>query len=450
MNKDERIATLKTRLERIVDRTERIWAKNEFVDFAVYKAPTDLLVLNPSNRRFRAEAQEMERDLGRMLDPLASPEDEASVITLLLDKDPHVEGSRIVGSPNKDTAALIADWDKRRQERPLWIRPDGLVSNGNRRLGMLKRLQEERGIEGYSWVDVIVLDEETYDDETLFEMEAREQLTEGLKVRYSKMNLLLTLKDAAESLGIDWYDQGSIDEVAQKIQDLVSNNASYAKVQLHAVKYMTAYLEWAGTPGDYSRLRGQVERFRDVGKNLAWVAKEDANREADMLELCFHAISVGTSHPDMREIRRMLKTEPASFDRLVGEVQTIDEETAEEEEDEVLVPRPTDRDGAGDDEDEDDEAEEENEPGKRPLTPKKAQIRRAIDVAVRTARDNRDSDAPTDVRLAASRLERVDPAALIAGKSGVELDRLCEAIQAIVEWSVLAEAALSSGEISEQ
>lgn len=442
MNRDERIATLQDRLERIADRTERIWAKNRFVDFPVYKAPTDLLALNPTNRRFRAESQEVEHELGRVLDPLASVADEASVIALLLDKDPRVEGDEVVGGNNKDTQALIADWDKRHQERPLWIRPDGLVSNGNRRLGMLKRLQAERGKEGYDWVDVIVLEEDVYDDDTLFEMEAREQLTEGLKVRYSKMNLLLTLKDAAEKLKIDWFDAASVDDVAQKIQDLVSNNAAYAKVQLHAVKYMTEYLQWSGAPGEYSRLRGQVERFRDVGKNLAWVAREDPSREPEMLELCFHAISAGISYPDLREIRRMLKTEPAAFDRLVEEVQTIDEEESEPQGDDDVItePQPVD----DDEEEDDDDGDEDEQVNASELPAKKVQIKRAIDVAVRTARDNRESDEPTDVRLAASRLMRVDPAELIAGASGGELERLREAIATIIRWGQAAETALTS------
>jgi hypothetical protein len=447
VNRDERISTLKDKLDPIADRTERIWAKNGFVDFPVFKAPTDLLILNPSNRRFRAEAQEVEHDLGRRLDPTASDDDAASVISLLLDKDPHVAGDRVVGGTNKDTDALIADWDKRHQERPLWIRPDGLVSNGNRRLGMLKRLQAQRGKDGYDWVDVVVLDEATYDDETLFEMEAREQLTEGLKVRYSKMNLLLTLKDAAEKLGIDWYDQISIDEVSQKIQDLVSNNAAYAKVQLHAIKYMTAYLEWAGTPEEYSRLRGQVERFRDVGKNLAWVAKEDASRETEMLELCFHAIAVGTNHPNMREIRRMLKTEPATFDKLTKTIEAIEEEAADDPTADEL-PRPVAPEEDDEDEDED-EQEDESRAKVQRLSPKKQQIKRAIDVAVRASRDARESDGRTDVELAATRLAKVEPSALIAGASGGELDRLREAIEAIIAWGVSAQGVLAEADAGE-
>jgi hypothetical protein len=438
VNKDERIAVLRDKLEAVEGRTERIWAKNTFVDFPVFKAPTDLLILNPSNRRFRAEAEEVERELGRKLDPLSSADDEDSVISLLLDRDPHVDGDRVVGSHNKDTEALIADWDKRHQENPLWIRPDGLVSNGNRRLAMLKRLQADRGLEGYDWVDVVVLDEETYDDDTLFEMEAREQLTEGLKVRYTKMNLLLTLKDAAEKLGIDWYDSDSLEEVSHKIQDLVSNDPRYAKVQLQAVKCMTDYLEWAQTPGQYSQLRGQVERFRDVGKNMAWVATEDPSREAEMLELCFQAISVGTNHPDMREIRRMLKTNPSAFDDVVKEVEAIDEEPEPDEEPPVAAEVPE----VDDDEDLEEEAEEEIRPGTGPLSAKQQQIRRAIDVAVRTSRDLRESDRRTDVRLAATRLASVDPATLIAGTTGGELKRLREAIELIVAWAEAAQSAL--------
>ncbi|HEY1855425.1 MAG TPA: hypothetical protein VGG40_12650, partial [Solirubrobacterales bacterium] len=150
MNPDERRQALVDRREPIEGRSERIWTKTDFEDFPVYKVPTDLLVLNASNRRFRAEAQEVEEELARRLDPDG---DEESIIALLLDTDPHVEGQKVVGGHNKDTDALIADWKRRHQERPLWIRPDGLVSNGNRRLAMLKRLQATEGTTGYDWVD---------------------------------------------------------------------------------------------------------------------------------------------------------------------------------------------------------------------------------------------------------------------------------------------------------
>jgi len=49
VTRDERIAALKEKLDAADERTQRIWAKNAFVDVPVYKTPTDLLILNPSN-----------------------------------------------------------------------------------------------------------------------------------------------------------------------------------------------------------------------------------------------------------------------------------------------------------------------------------------------------------------------------------------------------------------
>lgn len=445
MTKDERVAALKEKLTPVEGRSTRIWAKSEFVDFPVFRAPTEKLILNPSNRRFRAEAQEAEEDLGHALDPLSSADDEESVVSLLLDSDPHVEGGKVVGKPSKDTKALIIDWEKRDQEEPLWIRPDGLVRNGNRRLAMLKRLAAEKGEEGYDWVDVVVLDEETYDDDAVFRMEAVEQLTEGFKVRYSDLNALLTLKDAAEELDIDWHDQDSIEEVAKKIQDLVGNNANYAKVQLQAIKYMTAYLEWLGKAGHYHLLRRQVERFRDVGKNLAWVAKEDPGRETEMLELCFRAISVGAKHPDLRQIRLMLKTDQKAFDDLVEEVAAIGDEETDDDVEELVEEVPA---GDADDEEEDDEEDDDETVPAGPLTPKQARIKRAIDVGVQASKDAQDTDYLKQVRLAAGRLGKVDPAQVLGEASGADLDALRKTIEGIIEWSKAAQAALDEQKTS--
>ena len=44
-------------------------------------------------------------------------------------------------------------------------------------------------------------------------MEQREQLTEDFKVRYTDINLLLALKDAAITRNIDWADAESIERV---------------------------------------------------------------------------------------------------------------------------------------------------------------------------------------------------------------------------------------------
>jgi hypothetical protein len=436
MNADEREKALLARREDLDGRSERIWTKTDFEDFRVYKVPTELLILNASNRRFRAEALEVEEELGRRLDPDG---DEESIIALLLDKEPRVEGAKVVGGRNKDTVALQADWKRRHQERPLWIRPDGLVSNGNRRLAMVKRLAATEGTTGYDWVDVVFMDEQTYDDETLFEMEAREQLTEGFKVRYTKMNLLLTLKDAAEKQKIDWHDRDSIKEVAEKIQHLVGNNPNYARVQLQAVKAMSDYLDWIGKPGQYAVLRGKVERFRDVGKNMEWLAVNASGHEAAMLELCFLAIQSGANHPDIREIRKLVKRDPASFEALASEVTAISSEPdGDDDEPEPVVPAVPD-----DEDDEDNEADVEDEviTGDWPINVRQKQIREAVNAAAQASRAHGDPPE-TKLRTAATKLGEVEPAALLIETAGGTQERVRVAIAEVIAWADDARAAL--------
>lgn len=438
MSPEERRVALEER--RVLDdkRTCRIWARSAFVDFPVFSVPTDLLVLNPENRRFRAEAQEVVKELEHDLDAEA---DESSIMVLLLDKDPHVEGDRVVGSASKDTRALIDDWNRRKQEQPLWVRPDGLVSNGNRRLAMLKRLQAD-GADGYDWVDVVFMDEADYDEETLFEMEAREQLTEGLKVRYTKMNGLLTLRDAAEKHGIDWNDPRSIREVGERIQHLANNNPSYAKVQLQAVKYMTDYLQWRRSPEDFGALKEMVERFRDLGKNMDWVMSHDPAREAAMLQVCFWAIESGTKHEDVRAIRGLAQDDLEAFDRLVDEVEAL---AGEPDGEEVIAPEPGPRDG---EEDEDDE-ERESPADAGPRSARQGRIAQTVRGAANAWRAQ-DDPPETRVRAAASELNGLDPVAALASTSSVTREQVLRALTEIVSWAAEAEAAVSEAERTEE
>lgn len=114
---------------------------------------------------------------------------------------------------------------------------------------------ERLGAEFSPCVNVVLFPQDEYDDDVIFDLEATEQLTEGLKVRYSDINVLLTLRDAAERAGIDWADRESIKQTASRIQHLVNNDPSYAEIQLNAIKYMDLYLEDLGVPGEYHRLQ---------------------------------------------------------------------------------------------------------------------------------------------------------------------------------------------------
>ena len=322
MRTDERLRLIQDKRELIQNRPERLWSKDRWRDFLVYRVPVDALLLNVDNRRFAAERKLMEEQLGHSLDPENSPSDEVSVISILLDTGWGVDGDIVKGKPSKDSEALKVDWLRRHQERPFWIRPNGTVRNGNRRLAMLKRMRAEGGVEGTEWVDAIILDPEDIREDDLFDMEQREQLTEDFKVRYTDINLLLALRDAANTRGIDWSDAESLDRVAGELQHVAGKGSdkAYAAIQLRAVKYMDAYLEDSNAPGEYQKLLRQVERFRDVGKVMQTM-EAYPDHAADMLRLSFAAIRAGLPHGDIRALRRIFLEDRALFRKLLGEIE---------------------------------------------------------------------------------------------------------------------------------
>ena len=322
MNATQRRQAIEGRGESADGRTERLWCKDRWRDFPVMRVPVDALLLNVDNRRFAAERTLMESKLDHSLDPENSEDDEISVISILLDTGHDVDGNLVKGTPSKDYESLKTDWLRRKQASPFWIRPDGSVRNGNRRLAMLKRLRND-GITGTEWVEAVVLNPEqpdNIDEHDLFEMEQREQLTEDFKVRYTDMNLLLTLRQAAIGSGIDWFDPESVKKVAGQLQEVAGGNQTYATIQLRAIKYMDAYLEDMNAAGQYHKLLRQVERFRDIGKIMSRIEEDYQDDSADMLQLMFAAVRAGNPHGDIRTIRRLFLEERDRYESLQTQV----------------------------------------------------------------------------------------------------------------------------------
>jgi len=427
-------------------RTERRWVQGQFELFEVYRVPTDLLILNATNRRFAAERIFWEQELGRPLDPLASEQDEESIISILLDKDHIAQGATIEGTPSKDTTALITDWAKRGQETALWIRPDGWVCNGNRRLATLRRLARQQGnaTGTFGWVEIIILNPAEIDDDDLFQMEAREQLTEGLKLRYTNINLLLTLREAAEREGVDWTDDASIRVVAEKIQDLVQNNARYAEVQLFAIKYMDEFLAWIQRPGRYDLVMGQVERFRDIGKNMVWAKREAPELELDLLEIQFYAVQAKKGHEDMRELRKLASQLPVRFEEAAAEVrEVVSAWRARGAPAEVPPEAPAADDPEDRDEDEDDDGSRVEVVPAMPFPVR--DVQRALDVAIESRRSHERNDAELAIRTATEMLRLVGRDQLVSMLLGPSQGRVAAAVDEIAAWTAMATALRNGG-----
>ena len=305
---------------------DKLWVMDEWRNVLVKRVPVSALVLNIDNRRFAAERQLFEAQLGRSLDPEGNEVDALSVEAILLDQNLEVEEDRVVGKPGKDYEALLKDWQRRKQESPFWIHADGTVRNGNRRLAMLRRLQRDEGAEGYQHIEAIVLDDLNLHELAIFEMEQREQLTEDFKIRYTDINLLLAIKDAATDKGIDWYDPASIKEVAGSLQHVMRNNQRYAIVQLYAIKYMDAYLRDLGMEGRYDTLIRQIERFRDVGNVMRALEDGDEAWAPSMLNVLFAAINAGLPHSDIRNVRKLFNTDREEFTRLVEQIGEVEQQ----------------------------------------------------------------------------------------------------------------------------
>jgi hypothetical protein len=402
-------------------RTERLWAKGRFQDFPVKLIAVEKLALNLENRRFRADRKAVESGLKRELD---LPADEEVIIALLLNRDCRVQDGHVVSSASKDTSALVEDWKDRGQERPLWIEPNGLVRNGNRRLAMIKHQLANGGGERFSHVEVILLDPDEFDDPTLFAMEAREQLTEGLKVNYTDINLLLTLQEAADRNHVRWHDPGSIDAVAEEIAHLVGNNPGYARVQLDAVKYMADYLRYIDRPEQHDLLRGRVEIFRDVGRNMRWIAENDSELAVDMLDVCFAAVTAGATYQHIRDVRAMVRNEYERFAELVQEIREVRESASVEAETETPEQ----------DEDEEDETGGSTTEPAVPGFPRRA-VRQVIDLAAQMSRARRAAKPDRDLRLAADHLSRVPSGMLAELLEGPSAERVARARDVILTWA---------------
>ena len=314
----------------------RLWVLGEWKNIPVLRVPVSALVLNIDNRRFSAERQLFEEQLGHSFDPENSEDDALSVEAILLDRDLHVDGDRVEGKAGKDYEALRQDWQRRKQETPFWIRADGTVRNGNRRLAMLRRLQREEGAEGYEYVEAVVLDDLGINELAIFEMEQREQLTEDYKVRYTDINLLLAIKAAAEDKEIDWYDPDSIVKTAGELQHVMRNNLGYSIVQLYAIKYMDEYLLDLGAIGRYDKLIGQIERFRDVGRIMRTVETDDPDRAPAVLDVLFAAVNAGLNHLEVRRIRRLFNTDRDQFNHVAQLLRDAEEHWDQSTEEQVL------------------------------------------------------------------------------------------------------------------
>lgn len=425
----ERTQAIETR-KTPCDEKAKLWIQDGWSLRDVWKVPVDALVLNVDNRRFAAERLWAQEQLSRSLDPENYPDDELCIESLLLDKSHRIENDQIVGTPSKDYESLKNDWDRRGQETPFWIRPDGTVRNGNRRLAMIKRVQRKTGDSGLTWVNAVVLDPKEIDEAALLEMEQREQLTENFKVRYNDIDYLLALREAAEIRDIDWFDRDSLDEVAGKLQTTVEKSKSEVVRDLYAVKYMDFFLEDSNQPGEYHRLLRTLEIFRDIGRMMITVEADYPDDFDRVLQVLFAGVRAGRKYEDIRQVRQMFREDRSRFDRLAEDISDAEMQIQPDKKPTLASPAETGPDES--DVEEGDGAED----GGPTVTNYPSAIGRIIDVAIDGYQASRENDVLKTIREVVNRLESLTEedrlASAIDGEEGATVK---DALREIIEWA---------------
>ena len=426
----DRVQIIETRA-RETEITVRLWVHDRWTTFDVQQVPVDALVLNVDNRRFRAERLWAEEMLGRSLDPENRPEDERCIESLLLDKGHRVVDGVLEGRPSAAYEALKNDWLRRHQETPFWIRPDGTVRNGNRRLAMIQRLHRESGDSGLQWVEAVLLDPRVIDEAALLEMEQREQLTENFKVRYNDIDYLLALREAAENRGIDWFAPASMDQVAGELQTMVEKSKKEVERDLYAIKYMDFFLEDLKRIGQYHRLLRQLEVFRDIGRMMVTIEADYPTEYARVLQVLFAAVRAGKRYQDIRQIRQMFFKSRQRFDALADRIIEIEDDFGADQEPTLNTPTAT---GSELSEDE----EEFEEPPVDVSNYPKGMVGRAIDVAIDGYAASKREDALLILSEVLNRLEVLDSSDLMARALATpdgHAEKILVALTEIVGWA---------------
>lgn len=175
------------------------------------------------------------------------------------------------------------------QRDPLVLTYDGYVINGNRRLAIL------REIENITHVDAVVLPADA-DAKDISALEMNLQMAEDGKAEYNWLDSLLTV-------------EANISEVGFTEEEVAREMGCYVKtIQLlrHELDLVNRYLEERGYPDEHFRVEGDKQAFETLAK--AHRDAEDPAKQANLRTLGFNIIANPAPGSSVhRQIEAMVK-----------------------------------------------------------------------------------------------------------------------------------------------
>ncbi len=196
---------------------------------------------------------------------------------------------------------------------------------------------------------------------------------------------------------------------------------------------MDAYLEDSGQPGQYHKLIGQIERFRDVGRAMARIEAEYPDDSAAMLRLLFAAIRAGMPHTTIRDLRRMFREDREKHTELVTAVDALEQQwEVAGNEAKLLDPEvihPVDATDEGDTDEEEVEA-----PGPNVPNYPQAAIVNVVDNAIDAFEASRSDDVLKILSQIRNRLDALTREQLANSLRGDEREAVRVALQTLFDW----------------
>jgi len=261
----------------------------------IYRFQLDDLAFNKANGRIKAEVQEKEAELGRMLNQFS-------------DADTKIIREILLSIRRDENDKIKEDLRKNTQTFPGIITVDGVVINGNRRKALLEELFEETHDEKYGYLEVHILPSDITKSE-LWLIEAGIQLSAPQQLDYSPINHLLKLREGVNS-GLN------IPQMASRIYGVSEEKLESDLKRLYLIdEYLADFLN---KEGKYYLVKNLNEHFINLCDILDWaerprgaIRRDWSPNKDDINELKlvgFYYIRMHLAHLRIRELRDLFAT----------------------------------------------------------------------------------------------------------------------------------------------
>jgi len=209
------------------------------------------------------------------------------------------------------TKRLMEDLQRRGQLDPAVARPDGVLIDGNRRLAILRQLEENTKSSEYSTMYVCVLPDDSTEDD-LKALEMRTQMTQSFTAKYGMINTALEFRHLHTEL--DWpiilieeitekyYKEKKIRDMIQTI-DMIDDCLSLIPPKGKSIK-------------QYNKLDKGWEGFANLMTIIMWAEKTDPENLEWHKKIKYFGFQIMTSvdatYADVRKLKRILRNEQSA------------------------------------------------------------------------------------------------------------------------------------------